>query len=71
MLAESLAYGKAHLADIESEFSATLGIGASKIHTYLTRHLHYTLGREEIRAMSLFFRLALREEFPHDRFRFP
>ena len=71
VLAESLIYGKAHLADIESEFSARLGIDAGKIHTYLTRHLHYTLGREEIRAMSLFFRLALREEFPHDRFRLP
>jgi len=70
-LTASCAYGQTRLGEIETQFARTLRLPARKIHTYLTRHLHYTLGREEVEAMALFFRLALREEFPHDRFRLP
>lgn len=71
VLNASCSHGQAHLGDIEAEFSRTLGIDARRIHTYLTRHLHFTLGREEIEALALFFRLVLKEEFPHDRLRGP
>jgi chorismate dehydratase len=70
-LCASYAYGEARLHEIEEEFTETLDLPPGRVHTYLTRHLHYTLGEEELDAMALFFRLALHEEFPHDRLRVP
>lgn len=71
VLEHSFAHGQACLGQIEDEFTRSLDLPPGKVHTYLTRHLHYTLDREEIEAMSLFFRLALHEDFDHDRFRLP
>ncbi len=70
-LAASYARGAASLREIEKEFTETLDLPPGRVHTYLTRHLHYDLGGEELDAMALFFRLALHEEFPHDRLRVP
>lgn len=71
VLAASYAHGREHLGDIETQFARALRLPPRKLHTYLTRHLHYTLDREESDAMALFFSLVLKEEFPHDRFRLP
>jgi chorismate dehydratase len=71
VLVDSYAYGRAQLRDIEREFTRSLDLPEGRVHTYLTRHLHYSLDKEEISAMALFFGLVLKEEFPHDRFRLP
>ena len=71
VLTASYTYGEARMGEIEKEFTEKLDLPEGRVHTYLTRHLHYTLDREELEAMALFFRLALKEEFPHDRFCLP
>jgi chorismate dehydratase len=71
VLEASYAYGLARLGEIEEEFTEKLDLPPGRVHTYLTRHLHYTLGREELEAMTMFFRLALKEEFPLERLRVP
>jgi chorismate dehydratase len=70
-LEASFAYGQAHLPQIEKAFTYSLDLPEGRVHTYLTRHLHYSLDKEEFSAMALFFGLVLKEEFPHDRFRLP
>ena len=71
ILEHSYAHGQACLGQIEEEFTRSLDLPPGRVHTYLTRHLHFTLDREELEAMTLFFRLALHEDFDHDRFRLP
>lgn len=71
VLTASYTYGRSRLGEIEAEFTRSLNLPDGRVHTYLTRHLHYTLDREEMEAMVLFFGLVLKEDFPHERFRLP
>lgn len=71
VLEDSYAYGREHLGQIIGAFSPCLGLPEPLLRTYLTENLHYDLHEEERRALGLFFRLALKEEFPHERLRVP
>ncbi len=67
VLEESYAHGRERLGEIVAAFSPRLGLPEATLRTYLTANLHYDVLEEERRALRLFFSLALKEEFPHER----
>jgi chorismate dehydratase len=58
LLREARDRGVARISQIAASEAATVGIPAARCQHYLRNHLHFTLGREERRGLSLFYESA-------------
>jgi chorismate dehydratase len=56
--ADSCAYGLDHVDEIATAYGPVSGITPEQVKIYLTRNIDYTLDEENLRALSLFYRLA-------------
>ena len=54
----SLRYGLAHLDDIAREYAPRHGMTPGEVKSYLTENINYTLDKENVEGLRLFFRLA-------------
>jgi chorismate dehydratase len=54
----SFQYGMAHVDDIVAEQTRQLGLGADLIRDYITNAIDYSLDRENLEGLQLFYRLA-------------
>lgn len=57
-LERSLEEGMANLESIVSDASSRIGLPAEEIRSYLTRNIHYRLGREEVDSLRVFYRMS-------------
>ena len=57
-LQQSRNHGLAHIDDLVEEWTPRISLPAATIREYLTRHIHYTLDGECLRALELFRRYA-------------
>lgn len=56
--AEAKREGVAHVGDIAGLYSASLGLPAADVLSYLTRNISYDLDEEALGGLSLYYRLA-------------
>jgi chorismate dehydratase len=56
--ADSCAYGLDHVDDIATAYGPVSGITPEQVKIYLTRNIDYTLDEENLRGLSLFYKLA-------------
>ncbi len=57
-LERSLEEGLANLEAIVSDASGRSGLPAEAVRSYLTRNIHYRLGREELDSLRIFYRMS-------------
>lgn len=55
---EAMREGVAHVADIAGLYSASLGLPAADLLSYLTQNISYDLDDEALSGLSLYYRLA-------------